>query len=169
MNNARSEIKIDRAHRIGNYDRGSCRPIVAKFNYFQDKMKIKQQMLDNPRASNKRVSDQFPRAIQERRKILIPYLVKARSDGKRASLVHDKLHIDDATFTVDKLPQALHPNCRHDAPIPSIKMQAGKPITVRRADHKSRARISNGSRLNFLFGMFKVYAQNCVTLTFHAI
>ncbi|KAH3837150.1 hypothetical protein DPMN_110529 [Dreissena polymorpha] len=100
--NARSEIKIDRAHRIGNYDRGSCRPIVV--NYFQDKMKIKQQMLDNPRASNKRVSDQFPRAIQERRKILIPYLVKARSDGKRASLVHDKLHIDNATFTVDKLP-----------------------------------------------------------------
>ncbi|KAH3892742.1 hypothetical protein DPMN_016870 [Dreissena polymorpha] len=72
-------------------------------------MKIKQQMLDIPRASNKRVSDQFPRAIQERRKILIPYLVKARSDGKRASLVHDKLHIDDATFTVDKLPPGPAP------------------------------------------------------------
>ncbi|KAH3836488.1 hypothetical protein DPMN_109859 [Dreissena polymorpha] len=72
-------------------------------------MKIKQQMLDNPRASNKRISDQFPRAIQERRTILIPYLVKARSEGKRASLVQDKLHIDDATFTVDKLPPGPAP------------------------------------------------------------
>ena len=36
-----STIKIDRAHRVGGFVTGKTRPIVAKFNFFQDKLSIK--------------------------------------------------------------------------------------------------------------------------------
>ncbi|KAH3769456.1 hypothetical protein DPMN_170725 [Dreissena polymorpha] len=65
-------------------------------------------------------------------------MAKARSEGERASLEYDKLQIDYATLTVDKFPLALHPNCHLVAPRPSIKMQAGKPITEHRVDLESQ-------------------------------
>jgi len=41
---ASSSIKIDRAHRIGKFTPGSKRPIVAKLNFYQDKLLIKQMV-----------------------------------------------------------------------------------------------------------------------------
>ncbi|KAH3747959.1 hypothetical protein DPMN_182395 [Dreissena polymorpha] len=40
MSGARDTIRIDRAHRIGNYETGSKRPIVVRFNYYQDKLTV---------------------------------------------------------------------------------------------------------------------------------
>ena len=50
------------------------RPIVAKFNYYQDKLVVKKRAFDTLDRSTSKfgVSDQFPKVIQDRRKSLIP-------------------------------------------------------------------------------------------------
>ena len=42
-------IKIDRAHRLVPFKPGKTRPIVVKYNYFPDKMAIKQAGYDKLR------------------------------------------------------------------------------------------------------------------------
>lgn len=88
-----AEIKIDRAHRIGKYSHDKTRPVVVKFNYYQDKIAVKNAALDKFPNTTYRVSDQFPRVIQEKRRQLVPELKKAREEGKDAVLVYDKLVI----------------------------------------------------------------------------
>ena len=95
---ARQSIKIDRAHRIGPYDNSKKRPIVVKFNYFQDKAMVKKCAFSVLKDSQFRVSDQFPKAIQDRRKALIPHLIKAKENNKKAVLSYDKLYIDGRLF-----------------------------------------------------------------------
>ena len=95
---ARHNIKIDRAHRIGLFDITKKRPIVVKFSFSQDKTLIKKCAYSELKDTKYRVSDQYPKAIQDRRKILIPHLIKAREDNKRAVLSYDKLYIDGCLF-----------------------------------------------------------------------
>ena len=66
-------IKIDRAHRIGRFKRESKRPIVVKFNYHQDKLRVKQTAFVKLKDSDYGVSDQYPNEIRERWKNLSPY------------------------------------------------------------------------------------------------
>ena len=98
--NVRDTLKIDRAHRIGPYNKDKTRPIVAKFNFFQDKVVIKRRAFDvlDRSTSKYRISDQFPKAIQDRRKTLIPALIKAKSENKKAVLSYDKLYIDNKLY-----------------------------------------------------------------------
>ena len=97
----RTSVKIDRAHRLGSYINGKHRPIVAKFNYYQDKVSIKRAAHDKREATDIRVSDQYPKAIQDRRKLLIPELIKAKQEGKTAVLNYDKLFIDGRRYIPD--------------------------------------------------------------------
>lgn len=107
---ASSAIKIERAHRIGRYDSSKPRPIVVKFNHYPDKLLVKQKCSDLQRNSETRsqirVSEQFPKLIQDKRRQLIPVLIKAKQDGKTAYLSYDKLFINNKMFTVDTLPQS---------------------------------------------------------------
>ena len=63
------------------------RPIVVKFNHYHDKLSVKQKCLDSQKATgeNERsqigVSEQFPKAIQDKRKQISPFLVKAKRDS----------------------------------------------------------------------------------------
>ena len=91
---ARDEIKIDRAHRIGNYVHGKKRPIVVKFNYYRDKMNVKSTFHDKMEGSPYRIGEQYPKVIQERRKLLIPELIKAKSQNLPAYLSYDKLYVN---------------------------------------------------------------------------
>ena len=117
MQDAHVNIKIERAHRIGKYDSSKKRPVVAMFNHFPDKLTVKQKFRDlappddtsneaassetGNRSSGIRCSEQFPPVIQERRKSLIPAMIKAREDGKTAHLSYDKLFINNKMYTVD--------------------------------------------------------------------
>ena len=101
---ARESIKIDRANRIGIYDNTKKRPILVKFNCFQDKTSIKQCAYTSLKNSHYRVSDQYPKAIQNRRRALIPHLINARDSNKRAVLSYDKLYIDGDLFTGEATP-----------------------------------------------------------------
>ncbi len=100
------------------------------FNHFPDKQLVKeksQQLWKEYRASGTRagamssqdlgnpsrvskpvinVSDQFPKSVQDRRKILLPVMIKAKHDGKNAFLSYDKLYIDGKMFSADTVANA---------------------------------------------------------------
>lgn len=103
-------IKIDRAHRIGRYIPSKTRPIVAKLNYFQDKVNIKQRAYTELKDSAYRVADQLPREIKERRQVLYPVMQKAKQLGKRAVMSNDKLYVDGRQITADEVRVKGGPN-----------------------------------------------------------
>ena len=89
----KEKIKIDRAHRMGRKMANKTRPIVAKFNYHQDKEGIRKQayLLKGKRFG---ISEQFPKEITEERKRLLPLYKQAKQEGKRAVLKYDKLIVE---------------------------------------------------------------------------
>ena len=108
IENARLGIKIDRAHRIGRFDPAKKpRPIVVKFNYYPDKLSVKQKAKDKLDNSSFSVGDQFPKAIQDRRRKLIPVMIKAKREGKRAVLAYDKLYINNTLVTAESIPEPM--------------------------------------------------------------
>ena len=84
-------IGINRAHRIGRFHRNKTRPIVVKFCDSKSKMKNSLKNT-NLRNTNFYVKDQFPREVVGKRRNLIPAMLQARMQGKKAVLVRDKLY-----------------------------------------------------------------------------
>ena len=105
MPEAQDSLKLDRAHRIGRYNPSKKRPIVVKFNYHQDKLSVKRRANDLLKNSDFGVSDQFPKPIQDRRRKLIPIMIKAKNEGKRAVLSYDKLYVNNVLITADSVPE----------------------------------------------------------------
>ncbi|XP_060589483.1 uncharacterized protein LOC132744721 [Ruditapes philippinarum] len=94
---AKENIKLHRAHRLGVYRSTKVRPIVAKFAYFPDRERV--------RASAKTLSgthfvvaEQFPREIMETRRKLVPIMKKAHDEGKEAYIKVDKLYINKQLY-----------------------------------------------------------------------
>ena len=97
-----SQVEIMRSHRMGARHRNKPRPIVVKFLRFSDKEKIKKSGR-SLRGTAFGVSDQFPREINERRRLLIPILKhekQQKGHAARANLVVDKLYTEDSTYSV---------------------------------------------------------------------
>ena len=92
------QVKVDRAHRIGRYNADKTRAIVVKFNFYQDKLKIKQASFSTLKGTSFGVSEQYPREIQERRKQLYPVMKSAKDAGHRAVLSYDKLYINGQLY-----------------------------------------------------------------------
>ncbi|CAB4002430.1 Hypothetical predicted protein [Paramuricea clavata] len=83
MPEARSSIKIDRAHRVGRKRDGRRKPraIVAKFNFFPDREKI----LFNAkklRGTKIGISEQFPEEIEKVRQTLYPEMRRAKRQSR---------------------------------------------------------------------------------------
>jgi hypothetical protein len=122
--NAHNTIKIERAHRLSpKYENDKIRPVVVAFNHYPDKMLIKQKVNEawkqnqstssgdtfNP-YTKVRVSEQYPKVIQDRRKQLIPAMIRAKQDGKTAYVSVDKLYINNKMFTVDTVSNSGYSN-----------------------------------------------------------
>jgi hypothetical protein len=82
---AKNRVKIDRSHRLGkpthpSIRRTKPRPIVAKFNFFQDREFIRKnaRKLKGTRIG---ISEQFPEEIEAIRRYLYPEMKKAKSAG----------------------------------------------------------------------------------------
>ena len=101
MQNVRENVKIDRAHRIGPYKPNKVRPIVAKFNFYQDKELIKRKSAEKLQNSKLGVGDQFPKEIQQRRRTLIPVMKTAQRNGHTAILSYDRLYVDGKLYNPD--------------------------------------------------------------------
>ncbi len=99
IENAQSMVKIDRSHRLGKkrVESRKPRPIIAKFNYHQDReyIRMNAKLL---KGSGVGISEQFPSEIEKTRKNVYPELKKAKAAGKKVKMVRDKLFIDGVVF-----------------------------------------------------------------------
>lgn len=99
MQDARTKVRIDRSHRLGKRrsPHEKPRPIVANFNYFQDKETVirNAKKLTGTRIG---IAEQYPQEIVKIRQKLYPELKKAKDAGKRAKIIRDKLIIDGHEF-----------------------------------------------------------------------
>jgi hypothetical protein len=90
-------IRLDRAHRVGARKMGSIRPIVARFNYYQDRERVR-KAAKNLQGTKYGISEQYPREIQERRRILIDIKKQESAKGKKCALSVDKLYVDGRLY-----------------------------------------------------------------------
>lgn len=90
-------ITFHRVHRLGKQQQDKTRPIIAKFEHYQQKelIKSKGKLLKDTHFG---MNDQYPREINERRKVLYPILKENRRNNIRAVLAVDKLYINGQLF-----------------------------------------------------------------------
>ncbi|MEW8547164.1 MAG: hypothetical protein AB2693_26940 [Candidatus Thiodiazotropha sp.] len=103
--NINKPISFHRVHRIGNkmYNYDSPRPIVAKFEHFKEREEVRFTAPKTLKGKPYGVREQFPKVVEEKRKILYPEMKKARSDSRnKVRLVRDKLFINNVEFVPDE-------------------------------------------------------------------
>ena len=98
-----SDIIIDRAHRIGRKEKedGSKkkpRPIVAKFHQFTDKERIRRES-HRLKDTDYGISEQFPKEIADKRRILVKIMKHKKSQGETVRLAYDKLYVNNKEYT----------------------------------------------------------------------
>ena len=87
-------IRIERAHRTGPSSTGRPKTIVVRFETYNDRDCILQAARkEKPRGIF--VNEDLLHRVMERRKQLMPMLREARSNGKIAYLVYDRLVVKD--------------------------------------------------------------------------
>ena len=93
-------IEFGNVHRYGRYSRDKPRPVVARFLYNSDRTLV----LENSfklRGKPFWVSEQFPSAMEERRRQLQPVARELRANGHRVKFVRDKLFVDGSLYDED--------------------------------------------------------------------
>ena len=99
ISNARERVHIDRAHRSGAYKPDKPTVIIVKFKDTDSKMLVKNAARQTDlKQTPFGVFDQYPPEVQEKRKDLIPIMLKARDEHKKAVLVRDKLYINNKLY-----------------------------------------------------------------------
>lgn len=89
--------RIERAHHLGKYGTGKCRPIIAKFTFFKDKQQILEKghkLKGTPFA----VREDFSAQTRLARKKLLAF---AKTKNTQFRLNVDKLRIDNCTYVYD--------------------------------------------------------------------
>lgn len=99
--NITRQIDFHRVHRINVPERDDDypRPIVAKFEHFKDREYVRSQAPKTLRGKPFGVREQFPKAVENRRKLLYPEMKRARANKQnKVRLVKDKLFINDVQY-----------------------------------------------------------------------
>ena len=113
-------IEIGNTHRFGkkgNYDgKQKHRPIVARYIYHKD---LRMVLSAGPqlKGTSYGINQQYPPEIEERRRKLYPKLKEAKDNGKRATIIRDKLIIDGKLYVPPKeteRPAATNPSNEKD-------------------------------------------------------
>ena len=104
-------IHFDRVHRITSRRSQSNgrglkpRPIIVRLTDFHDKFFIKSYIKNLPRGTGFGVSDDFPKEVDEVRKVLYPILKAAKREKKAAYFNVGKLIIDGALYRGEETSQ----------------------------------------------------------------
>ena len=101
------EVHIERCHRLGRKQQNKSRPIIAKMTFFKDKVRVMAQA-HKLKESNLALSDDYTKAVREKRKKLLPHMHRARNNRKRATLTFDKLKIDDEIYAVNHVGKVVN-------------------------------------------------------------
>lgn len=110
------DIRFVRVHRLGAKDQHSKfpRPIIAKFHWFGDRMRVWGAKSDIRKIRGQKVfmTENYPPDIERRRKVLYPIFKAAKNAGREPSLVYDTLTLDGKKYTSDNIkdvPREFHP------------------------------------------------------------
>lgn len=100
-----NNITFHLVHRLGsnnnkNADTKRPRPIIAKFEHYKQKELVKSKDKEL-RGTTFGLNDQFPREIQDRRRILVPFMKQFRQNGRKAVLTVDRLYVDGQLYRND--------------------------------------------------------------------
>ena len=122
-------ITFDRVHRLGYPKRNTQtnpRPIIAKFERFTDREKIRKAgfELNKNQYSKYKVREQFPDEIEDRRRNLYPVMFRLkRNPNNRVNLVRDKLFVNGELYIPERDPDYR--------PLPPRKFTYGERNSVR--------------------------------------
>ena len=100
-------IGFHRVHRIGPIDSSLTtprpRPIVAKFERFKDREFVRSKASQTLRNKKYGVREQFPKIIEDKRKLLYPEAKKARqNEENKVRMVRDKLYVNNTEVVVEQ-------------------------------------------------------------------
>ncbi len=110
-------IPISRCHRLGRKTAGggarsTHRPLIVRFQTTGDRNRIWNTRREL-KGTNIWIKEDFPAATEANRKRLYPILREAKVQGKKASLIADKLIVEGQSYTVNdlyRLPGNLRPD-----------------------------------------------------------
>ncbi|XP_052814092.1 uncharacterized protein LOC128241166 [Mya arenaria] len=87
------KLSFERVHRMGQREAGRNRKIVAKFSLYKERELVRREwkVLNG---TGYFIHEQFPKEVIEKRKMLVPKLIEAKKEGKRAWISFDTLYID---------------------------------------------------------------------------
>ena len=88
------DFQFDRIHRL---NRKPNSPVIARCTFFRDKEKMLKAK-NKLKGSNVFLGEDFSLRVRDIRKKLSPHLKKAKSEGKRATMIHDHLLIEGKKF-----------------------------------------------------------------------
>lgn len=121
------DIHFGNVHRFGRRQNGKIRPIVARFIYHRDLDLVlsEARWLKN---TSWGIHEQFPKAVEDRRKKLYPAFKEAKRQRRQVKLVRDKLFIDGAQYMPkDEATRIVQPN--FNATEPKTVQQANLNVT----------------------------------------
>ena len=99
IHNASNRVFIDRAHRLGPFRSDKPRAMIVKFKDTDSKMLVKNAAKElDLKNTPFGVFDQYPPEVQEKRRSLIPKMLEAKAQHKKAVLVRDKLYINNKLY-----------------------------------------------------------------------
>ena len=96
--NIEPNIPFHRVHRLGYNQRYTDypRPIVAKFEHFKDRELVRLAAPKTLRGKHYGVREQFPKVVEDKRKLLYPEMKRAKADKtNKVRLVRDKLFVNN--------------------------------------------------------------------------
>ena len=106
-------VRISRCHRKGQKKQDINRPMIAKFHWFGDIKEImsKKAILKDTNTSIF-ISQDWPKEVEDKRRILMPFMHRAREENMTARVNVDKLIVQGKVYTVDtlgSLPDRINP------------------------------------------------------------
>jgi hypothetical protein len=95
IENAKTKIKIEKAYRLGRKKDGATRPrpIVVKFGNYAEREMVR-NLSKRLKGTNFGISPHYPPEMLEKRKKLIPVMLKERQENKKAYILGDKLFVN---------------------------------------------------------------------------
>lgn len=100
---------IDRCHRIGPPAQGRLRTVIVRFLCYKQREEVWRGRT-KLKGTNVYVNESFAPETKAKRRVLTPYLMAARKQEVKASLVVDKLRIEKTTYkNVKDIPNQYSP------------------------------------------------------------
>ena len=95
IENAKTNIKIEKAYRSGRKKDGATRPrsIVVKFGSYVEREMVR-NLSKRLKGTSFGISPHYPPEVLEKRKKLIPVMLKERQENKKTYIVGDKLFVN---------------------------------------------------------------------------